>query len=188
MLKRTENVSPADWLVNRSISARQVLHFGPAGFEAYARVRYLPDPDASGRPESEVLSGPPETTDTEVARRTLIHLAAFTEAADECFVCVTDGLNRHGTAPTATGGPLLDLPDRSYALFAGRLSDLTGLRPGFVPAFVFPADRRWCFASEVDSHWAGVGASATAIDALLLADDIDAVAHPDPTAPGPFYE
>jgi hypothetical protein len=54
------------------------------------------------------------------------------------------------------------------------------------PAFIWPADRRWCFTSDVDPHWAGIGGEAAAIDALIAADDIDVV-RADPAVPAPAY-
>ena len=43
------------------------------------------------------------------------------------------------------------------------------------PAFAWPSDRSWCFASDVDPHYAGVGASEAAVRALLAAPGLDAV-------------
>lgn len=80
---------------------------------------------------------------------------------------------------------------RSYALLQGGLSDLEaweGLVGGLqvAPAFVWPADRRWCFASDVDPHWAGVGGEDAAVDALLRTPGLDTV-RADPTAPQPGF-
>jgi hypothetical protein len=77
-------------------------------------------------------------------------------------------------------GPMASVPHRRYALFTGRLGD----ELAEVPAFVWPADHRWCFTSDVDPHWAGIGAERAAIDALLEDSELDAVeARPDVTPP-----
>ena len=54
----------------------------------------------------------------------------------------------------------------------------------FAPAFVWPADHRWCFARNVDPHWAGIGAEQAAIDILLNAAELDVVPA-QPTEPQP---
>jgi hypothetical protein len=51
---------------------------------------------------------------------------------------------------------------------------------------VWPADRRWCFTSDVDPHWAGIGAPGAAIDALTVAPTFDVVPA-DPAGAQPFY-
>lgn len=54
------------------------------------------------------------------------------------------------------------------------------------PAFVWPADHRWCLASDVDPHWAGIGADEAAVAALLATPDLDVV-RADPTEDQPTY-
>jgi hypothetical protein len=54
------------------------------------------------------------------------------------------------------------------------------------PALVWPADHAWCFVSDVDPHWAGIGASATAVE-QLLADPVLDVVRADPDLPQPSY-
>lgn len=88
-------------------------------------------------------------------------------------------------------GALVHLPHRSYALLRGSLEaidgwedELGGGQPIPPPAFVWPADRRWCFANDVDPHWAGIGAEDAAIKALLADPELDVVrARPDDAQP-----
>ena len=56
----------------------------------------------------------------------------------------------------------------------------------FPPAFAWPADHRWCFASNVDPHWAGIGSEQAAIDTLLNTPELDVVPA-QPTEPQPTY-
>lgn len=88
-------------------------------------------------------------------------------------------------------------PDRAYYLFRGSLTDFgdygqADYLPGMPrtdmpnPAFVWPADRTWCFAKDVDPHWAGIGADRAAISDLLAAPGLDVVPA-DPAAPQPAY-
>jgi hypothetical protein len=94
-------------------------------------------------------------------------------------------------------GPKLSVPYRNYLLFRGPLTDFgdwgaADYLPGMPrtdmpnPAFVWPADHAWCVANDVDPHWAGIGASAAAIDELLRAGGLD-IARSDPTEPQPEY-
>jgi hypothetical protein len=51
---------------------------------------------------------------------------------------------------------------------------------------VWPADRTWCVAKDVDPHWAGIGADDDAIEPLLADPALDVV-RADPTQPQPRY-
>jgi hypothetical protein len=92
------------------------------------------------------------------------------------------------------------VPVRAYFLFHGSLSDavIWGLpteagiwdgpefSQGGTPAFVWPADRSWCVAADIDPHWAGVGASEPVIKRLIADGRLDAV-EADPIAQQPAY-
>jgi hypothetical protein len=75
------------------------------------------------------------------------------------------------------------VPVRSYVLLRGPLADagdwssgwLLGQDP-YAPAFIWPADHAWCVASDVDPHWAGIGAHAGLIERILSNSRLDAVA------------
>jgi hypothetical protein len=54
------------------------------------------------------------------------------------------------------------------------------------PAFVCPADRAWCFALDVDPHWAGIGGGTPLINQLITAPFLDVVPA-DPTSQQPLY-
>jgi hypothetical protein len=52
-LRHCTDTSAADWLVNSPTPPWQLITFGPLGFEAYARLRYIPDPTRPGQQEHE---------------------------------------------------------------------------------------------------------------------------------------
>ena len=54
------------------------------------------------------------------------------------------------------------------------------------PAFIWPGDRTWCLANDVDPHWAGIGADSAAIDELLADPRLDVVPA-DPHHAPPHY-
>ena len=189
---RCQQLAPADWLVHSKTPWPQLR---PMGHLASRRTRdfvSFPIPSSPGSGKATLRSAVDHPTDLESARRALLHLASFTDTADECYFCVWDGYGMSEADPAIGHGPLLTTPERRYALFTGPLDDITrweqtfASHPAVAPAFVWPADRRWCFTSDVDTHWAGIGAERAAVDALVTASDIDAV-HADPARqPAPY--
>lgn len=186
------SASAADWLLRSQTPASQLITFGPAGFEDYARLRYLRDPRRPDEAEGRRPADRP--TPITVARRALHILAAHTGTPDDAYFCLWVG---YSDVP-ARSVPLeavVHLPGRDYALLRGPLTAaaeweaVLGLDPhGHVPppAFVWPADHRWCYASDVDPHWAGVGASRSAIEALLADQELDVI-RARPADPQPYY-
>src|SRR5262245_1538655 len=44
-----EDASAAAWITSSDLPWQQLVAFGPAGFQAYARLRFLPDPAYAGQ-------------------------------------------------------------------------------------------------------------------------------------------
>jgi hypothetical protein len=185
------DMSAAHWIIQARAPWEQLVNFGPAAFPAYARLRFIPDPTKPGQVESDVNTADDHPSDMQQARRALDHLRPFTSTPEECYFCVWEGYSDVDYPPP--GVPLVSIPHRRYFLLQGSVSDLdswddilgsTGYAPP--PAFAWPADHSWCFASDVDPHWAGIGAEQVAIDALLDALELDVVPA-RPTEPQPTY-
>lgn len=182
-----EDLSAADWLVGADVGWQRLVTFGPAGFEDYGRLRFVPDPDAPGLSEADVVILEDHPSDVDQTRTVLRALAAHTGTAAPYYYCVWDGYAGSFPDPELFRGPLVPLPHRKYALFAGDLDgierweeELGGGMACPPPAFVWPADRRWCFTNDVDPHWAGIGGSVGAVEALIARTDVDVVrASPD---------
>ncbi|HZU40461.1 MAG TPA: hypothetical protein VE992_05385 [Solirubrobacteraceae bacterium] len=198
------DVSPADWIVASDVAWPRLVTFGPAGFAAYARVRFIPDPTREGQQEHEAdLGASPGEVDQ--WRALLRLLAAGTEDADDCYFGLWEGW---GFPESARRWPVFGvphgarLPARRYFLFHGSLSEAEiwgGGEPtnagiwgppefsrGGAPAFVWPSDHTWCVAADIDPHWAGVGASVPLIERLIADPRLDAVGA-DPAAEQPAY-
>jgi hypothetical protein len=228
------DVSAADWLIGTGLPWVRLVTLGPPGFEAYGRLRQLPDPTRPGQSENDV--------DTDVDRAgpdqlaTLLGvLGSWTSTPDDCWFCVWDGYGtvadgddvdsgdpaayvhdaaarpaaaRPGRAPgwgayqplggpESRGLPTVDVPNRSYWLFRGPLAEVgawdrargwpaSHRLDGAEPAFVWPGDRAWCVAKDVDPHWAGIGGSAALVAALVGDPRLDVVPA-DPTEEQPHY-
>ncbi|MDG4788799.1 hypothetical protein O7626_23215 [Micromonospora sp. WMMD1102] len=99
----------------------------------------------------------------------------------------------HGASPAIPGVAKVVVPHREYWLFRGPLPSISStdaaqahLGQREQPAFVWPADHAWCFAQDVDPHWAGIGGSSPMIHQLIADPRLDVVAA-DPTEQQPFY-
>ncbi|MFI7601853.1 hypothetical protein [Actinoplanes sp. NPDC049681] len=184
------DTSAADWLLRSGTPDLQLITFGPATFDAYARLRFIPDPLAPGQDEADVELPDVHPSDLARARRALRLLARFTSTPQECYFCVWEG---YSDIPLPPDVPLAEFPHRRCAVLRGAVADIDaweadvgGGRPVAPPAFAWPADRRWCLTADVDPHWAGIGAGRAAIEALLSDPGLDAVPA-DPAEDQPWY-
>lgn len=205
------DLSPAAWLVNSTREWDVLAGFGPDAFDAHARLRFRSDPAYPGQQENDADTED-TPTETDMLRTTLGTLAGYTRTPDECYFALWDGwgsdLEAGATSrdqdvvpafpPAVMNGPKVEIPNRAYYLFRGKLSDFgdwgeTEMWPGQPrfsmpdPAFIWPADHAWCIANDVDPHWAGIGARTEAISALLAIADLDVVrANPHEVQPAYF--
>jgi hypothetical protein len=183
VLRHCTETSAADWLVHSGTPPGQLITFGPAGYEAYARLRFIPDPSWPGQLEAEAEVPDDHPSDIAQARLAFRHLAGFTTSPDQCYFCAWDGYSGSFFPAALLQGALVSIPppwDRRYALFTGPLIDIESWEDEFgkgspPPAFVWPVDHGWCFASDVDSHWAGIGGEQVAIDRLIDDPKLDVV-------------
>lgn len=188
LLLPSGDTEAAGWIAGSATPWEQLVTFGPAGFAAYARLRFIPDPVRPGQAEADVDLPADHLDDLGQTRLALHRLAAVTGSTDRCHVLVWEGYSDVPLPPAVTS--LVVLPHRRYALFEGPLAGLDAYADelGSVapPAFVWPADRRWCFAADVDPHWAGIGTDAAAI-AALVADEFLDIVPSRPEGPQPLY-
>ena len=150
----------------------------------------LPAPPFAAPPRSGVLE--PGTLDAMC--ETLVRRTA---TPDLCYFGVWEGF---GWTPTVAGSAArLELPERGYLLFRGPLSAIGDLgwswsagfggASGFnreSPSIVWPSDRSWFVATEVDLDSTLVGGSVGLVDELLADERLEAwpVSATDPTDAG----
>lgn len=211
------DATAADWITGSDLPWDRLVGFGPAGFGAYARMRFLVDPQHPGQSENDA----PEPEDWRERQRPVLLevLAGYTTTPEDCYVCVWDGWGHaeppvddgatyhHGPVPDddarpglapgpaaarpATRAARVEVPNRAYWLFRGPLADAGPGDDPFriedaVPAFLWPADRAWCLADEVDTHWAGIGGPPELVDRLVGDPRLDVV-RVDPAEEQPWY-
>jgi hypothetical protein len=208
------DLSPADWITGSNLPWDRLVTFGPGDFPAYARLRFIPDPTWEGQSENEVDRDEDAPSDGDQLRALLEVLAQHTRTADDVYFCLWDGWGLDGGSvyidgnghrrteqpsfpPEVLVAPRVVVPHRAYLLFRGPLSELGDWGeaehwPGRrrtcppEPAFVWPADRAWCVAKDVDPHWAGIGAGHDAVERLLAHPVLDVV-RADPRRQQPGY-
>ncbi len=202
-LELCSNLTPAAWIHESETPWSQLATFGPSGFPAYARLRFLRDPAYAEEKASD--AGRTETRDGREQWPTLAQrLADYTQPPDDCYVCLWEGLPvaRRGWVGTLLSSPRVTIPAgaavpaRAFFLFRGPLSEVgkwdvawrDDAAPfGLEPALIWPADHAWCVANDVDPHWAGIGANRSVIDDLLADPRLD-IARADPTTDQPAYK
>ena len=224
-LTACSDLSAADWITGSDLPWQQLAGFGPSGFTAYARLRFLPDPAYDGQSENDVDFGDAVSESAKLSAALQV-LSRHTSTPDAYYFCLWDGWGwdddsagsalidiesgstlesmstsrlpkvyredgsphaaaRPGVAPSSPSSvhsePKVVIPNRAYFLFQVSEVGDRDLSPGRLwpdlpdPAFIWPADRAWCLANDVDPHWAGIGADASAIDNLVADPRLDVV-------------
>lgn len=165
-----------------------------SGGTVHALVQWVP----MARPRQPASSAPPflaAPADGRLLPATLAALcevlANHTTTPDECYFGIWEGW---GWIPDeAKSAARLELPERTHLMFRGALSDvqLIGSRVGGCfrqesPSVMFPADRSWFVATEVDFDSTYLGGSRELVEAVVADQRLEAwpVSATDPTDAG----
>jgi hypothetical protein len=146
------DTSAAEWITTSGAHWWRLVTFGPPGFPAYAKLGLGGDDD----PDVE-----PDPNEPDPVERAVRVLADYTWTPDECYFCLWDGWWETESAVTAVGAPEgqspnVEIPNRKYFLLQGSLADYPE-PPAWTElgapemAFIWPADRAWCLADDVDA-------------------------------------
>jgi hypothetical protein len=140
-------LSAADWIAHSDLQWSVLVGFGPAGFDAYGRLRILPDPARPGQSENDV-----EVEDWRRHQLTRLFelLATHTASPEECYFCVWDG---YGGADEAVDDGAVYIDDEDEVAQFGRLDARPGAAPrpavsttiSNVPKVVVPNRAYWLF-------------------------------------------
>lgn len=161
------NAEAARWLLLADVRWQDLVTFGPPGFHAYVRIA-LPQAEAATQSDER----PVDTT-----RAALEVLASYTTTSDCGYAAVWEGW---GGGPPSPQAPRVDIPNRAMLLFTGSVQVLrdapalawygTAVGVHQEPHLVWPEDRAWCLACDVDEELEfTVGCSSEASTALSRA-------------------
>lgn len=170
--RQTENMSkvraattadPAQWLLQPDVAWWDLVRYGPPGFDVYVRIALADGADRDGE---------------EPALRTaLATLIGHTTTPPSGYAAIWEGWTSRAPVPQA---PRVTIPNREMLLFTGPVDELRdapalawyGSAQGVYqePHLVWPEDRAWCLACEVDEEIEfTVGCSVDASQALARA-------------------
>jgi hypothetical protein len=169
-IRPAADTGAAQWLLRPDVDWRDLVRYGPPGFDVYVRIAFPQDPGAdAGNPSGEAPA--------DAVRVALTTLASYTATPCTGYAAIWEGWVSGTPAPPA---PRVEIPNRTMLLFTGPLQALTdalalawyGSAAGAAqqPHLVWPQDQAWCLACEVDEEIEfTVGCSAKASKALATA-------------------
>ncbi|WP_222195619.1 hypothetical protein [Modestobacter italicus] len=117
-------------------------------------------------------------------------LGDFTRTPAEAFFCLWEGYGLPETEAWTDRPMRVRTPHRAYHLLTGPVAAAPVLPTPVewrCASLWWPADRAWLVATEIDGYLTYVGGSRAAIDAVLTAPDLDAVAVQPSTPLDPSY-
>ena len=176
----------AKWIATSDERWWNLVTLGPPGFPAYARLRFIPDPAYEGQSENDAVRQDDVLSDADQLRIAVGTLLLHTGTPTEGYLLVWDGWGGDSFPERVLRAPRVVVPNREYYLCRVSLPDFvsgaiedswqaeTG-QPMPLPAFIWPSGRAWCITSDVDPHWAGIGAEQVLIEALLTESRVDVV-------------
>ncbi len=165
-----QDARAADWFADADVNVWTKIAFGPPGYPAYVRVFFVNETERSDFADPAM----PEIVDL---------LGEHTTSAEECFVALWEGYGAGSLPP----GPRFDIVEpgvgsvRRYVLLRSALDQLFKLgtfEPGetlYEEAHaIWPADRSWFIAADVDPEWCTVGTTHEAAFEILADPRFDA--------------
>lgn len=198
VLRLCTDLAPASWLESSQLPDWDLVVRGPGGYDAYARLRFVPDPAFAGQSENDAAGDADLPSELEQLRSVLSVLRRHTTTPEDWYFAIWEGWGQSAFPVSVRSAARLHLPSRDYLLLTGSVDEygtwMTPDRPEHfgwrermpVPAFTWPADRAWYIANDVDPHFAVITAGQPVIDEVLAAVDLDVVPY-DLQRGAPFF-
>jgi len=175
-IRPAADTDAAQWLLRADVDWSDLVCYGPPGFDVYVRIAFSHCADH--------LTG---DSPVDTVRAALAILAALTTTPSQGYAAIWEGWV--SPPPPAPQAPLVEIPHRGMLLFTGPVEALRdapalawygpdGARDhripledlGPPPHLVWPEDKAWCLACEVDEEIEfTVGCSEAAARALARA-------------------
>lgn len=214
-LRHEPDIANAAWFAASTAPWRQLCSIGPDGFEQYGRL-FHPRSDRANKDDPDTLIDIEGHLDDPTLGRLTDILERHTSTSDDCFFGLWEGFGdihghpavgflggRHhrldippAFPPEILTGPRVQIPGRRYFLFRGRLDEAGNWgaanmapgrpRPINSPNLMWPADRAWFVATEIDLPWTGVAGSTELLSELTADPQLDA-ALVAPNADLPYW-
>lgn len=180
------DLAAAKWIASSDEHWWNLVTLGPPGFPAYARLRFMPDPAYEGQSENDASHQDDALSDNDQLRITVWTLLLHAGSPTEGYLLIWDGWGSDSFPGPVLRTPRVMVPSREYYLCRVSLPDfVSGAiedswqaetdRPMPPPAFIWPSDQSWCVTSDVDPHWAGIGAAQALVDPLVAEPRLDVV-------------
>lgn len=169
-IRPARDAEAAQWLLRPDVDWRDLVRYGPPGFDVYARIAFPQGSEAdAGNPSGDVPA--------DAVRAALAALGSYTTTPSKGYAAIWEGWTSRAPAPRA---PRVEIPHRTMLLFTGPVDALRdapalawyGSASGIAqePHLVWPEDQAWCLACEVDEEIEfTVGCSRAASQALARA-------------------
>ncbi len=215
-LRPEPDVAQAAWFATSKAPWTQLCSLGPGGFEKYGRLLHpLPEGADEDDPD-ELVNVEGHLDESHLKRLLALLARHTNTAGDCFFGLwdgfgdlygspavgfLHTGAGKGPDVPPAfpaefLNGPRVEIPNRSYLLFRGPLGEAgrwgaADLAPGHPrsinsPNLMWPFDRAWFVASEIDVPWTGVAGSGDLLEELT-ADPLLDTELVDPESKVPYW-
>ena len=169
-IRPAADADAAQWLLRSDVDWWDLVRYGPPGFDVYVRIALAQDVGA----DADNRSG---EAPVDAVRTALAALGSYTATPSKAYAAIWEGWTSMAPPPQA---PRVEIPNRAMLLFTGPVEALRdapavawyGSAAGIYqdPHLVWPEDRAWCLACEVDEEIEfTVGCSGEASQALARA-------------------
>lgn len=165
LVRPASDASAADWLFRADVAWWELVRYGPPGFAVYVRISFAENDDEN-----------PASGEDPTLRTALTTLARCTSSADGAYAAIWEGWGGDPPTPVA---PRVEIENRPMLLFTGPVELLRdapslawygSVQDSAEPHLVWPEDRAWCLACDVDEEVEfSVGCSVDAAEALARA-------------------
>ena len=151
-IRPAADAAAAQWLLRSDVDWRDLVRYGPPGFDVYVRIAFPQDSEADA-------VNPSGEAPVDAVRAALAALGSYTATPSTAYAAIWEGWTSRALPPQA---PRVEIPNRAMLLFTGPVDALrdapalawygSAAGIGQEPHLVWPEDQAWCLACEVDEE------------------------------------
>jgi hypothetical protein len=186
-IRPAADADAAQWLLRSDVDWRDLVRYGPPGFDVYVRVALAHNVGA----DADNRSGEAPVDPVHAA---LAALGSCTATPSKAYAAIWEGWTTGALPPHA---PRVEIPNRVMLLFTGPVEALrdapalawygSAAGIGQEPHLAWPEDQAWCLACEVDEEiefTVGCSGEASQVLARALPGAVRRVRYGEPA---PLY-